>query len=220
MHLSKSKDRTRRPSPPPKTRRQPGCPAPQPKPSAVISAPDRIGPAAAVRGSRAGEPSCQPAPPAPKRPDRPTLQNIKDSERPIQSPGSAPLPQQSRRPPEPRPSQKPVGAAPSVRRRLRARKRSVNRKSATAPRHALSGMRSSDSASPWRAVMQRDIRLDVSPDRRQSRDRLRARRALCFVVRPAPPPPPPSAADVSTPASSDLPIMPTPHLGPLNQHKE
>lgn len=133
MHLSKSRDRTRRPSPPPKTRRQPGCPAPQPKPSAVISAPDRIGPAAAVRGSRAGEPSCQPAPPAPQRPDRPTLQNIKDSERPIQSPGSAPLPQQSRRPPEPRPSQKLVSAAPSVRRRLRARKRGVNRKSATAP---------------------------------------------------------------------------------------
>lgn len=114
MHLSKSKDRTRRPSPPPKTRRQPGRPAPQPKPSAVISAPDRIGPAAAVRGSRAGEPSCQPASLAPQRPDRPTLQNTEDSERPIQSPGSAPLPQQSRRPPEPHPSKKLVSAAPSV----------------------------------------------------------------------------------------------------------
>lgn len=114
MHLSKSKGRSPKAKPATEDAPTARLPGPSAKPSAVISAPDQIGPAAAVRGSRAGEPSCQPAPPAPQRPDRPTPQNIKDSERPIQSPGSAPLhpsvSKTTRTPPQPETGgRRPVG---------------------------------------------------------------------------------------------------------------
>ena len=52
--------------------------------------------------SRAGEPSCQPSDPTPKRRSGRPSRDTKDSDRPIQSPGSAVPLKQSRNPQEPR----------------------------------------------------------------------------------------------------------------------
>jgi hypothetical protein len=71
--------------------------------------------------SRAGEPSCQPSDPTPKRRSGRQSRDTKDSDRPIQSPGSAVPLKQSRNPQEPRTTREVDRRAPSVRERLRDR---------------------------------------------------------------------------------------------------
>ena len=90
IHLSNSSGHTRRSNPSPKTRQPSGCPADPAHPSAMKSA-ARVQPGAgSPRRLEPANRSVNRPSKAPERPDQPTLRNQKDSDRPIQSPGSAP----------------------------------------------------------------------------------------------------------------------------------
>ncbi|SOR31985.1 conserved protein of unknown function [Methylorubrum extorquens] len=91
IHLSNSSGHTRRPNPSPKTRQPSGCPA-DPAHSSAMKSAARVQPGAgSPRRLEPANRSVNRPRQAPERPDQPTPRNQKDSDRPIQSPGSAPL---------------------------------------------------------------------------------------------------------------------------------
>lgn len=91
IHLSNSSGHTRRPNPSPKTRQPSGCPADPAQSSAMKSAARGQPGAGSPRRLEPANRSVNRPSQAPQRRDQPTLRNQKDSDRPIQSPGSAPL---------------------------------------------------------------------------------------------------------------------------------
>ena len=108
IHLSNSSGHTRRPNPSPKTRQPSGCPADPAQSSAMKSA-ARVQPGAgSPRRLEPANRSVNRSSQAPQRPDQPTPRNQKDSDRPIQSPGSAPLTNN----PEDRRSSRPPSGGP------------------------------------------------------------------------------------------------------------